>query len=62
VTAPPVRPIGRSVHAARPMVELLRDDSARCICHMWNPPGTTCSENAMDVPASEYDRADRRWL
>jgi hypothetical protein len=61
VTAPtPRRRLGTSVHVARPMFQVLRDDSQTCVCHAYG--GQVCNSSAMTVTAAEYDRPDRWFL
>lgn len=59
MTEPLIRDRRRGVHVARPMFQVLPDDSEQCNCHLWPD---YCVIAGMDVPASEYDRKDRVFL
>lgn len=59
MTAPLVRPRDRSVYYARPLLEVLPDDAAKCLCDRF-PPGLLCSAETMTVTAEEYGRGDWR--
>ena len=61
MTAPLVRPRDRSVYYARPLLEVLPDDAARCMCRAF-PAGQVCSSDVMTVTAEEYGRDDWRAL
>ncbi len=59
-TEPLTRPMRSSVSVARPMFQLLHDDSAGCVCHVYG--GEVCSSIAMRVTAEDYRKAERRFL
>jgi hypothetical protein len=62
VTAPsPRRPAGTSVQVARPLFQVLRDDSQLCICHA-HADGRVCSSIAMHVTAADYNREGAVFL
>lgn len=55
------RPYGTSVYIARPMFDVLLDDSQTCSCHLMRPE-LICNSGAMHIKADEYDRRDRIFL
>lgn len=55
------RPMRSSVQVARPMFQVLHDDSASCVCAIYSD-GQVCSGIAMRVTADDYRRPGRRFL
>lgn len=52
MTAPLTRPRQGSVTYARPMIELLPDESARCCCDLWPE---FCGEAGMHITEDDYE-------
>lgn len=61
MTAPSVRPRQASVTVARPMFQVLFDDSQTCSCHVMRAD-LMCNPGAMQVSAADYDKPGRWFL
>jgi hypothetical protein len=57
VTAPLTRPRHTSVSVARPLFQVLLDDSQTCACHVRRDDGI-CNTRAMRVTADDYQQPE----